>query len=468
MKKELGDFQTPQTLATKVCNLLKNKNVNPKILIEPTFGEGNFIQAALDSFDSISEVAGVEIQQKYIESTHAHFQHNYPDVVFHLKQGSVFELDFKEFVFSELQDIVFIGNPPWITISELTKLNSKNTPEKSNAKGLNGLEVKLGKSNFDVTEFIINKVIEFYNNNNIEGTIAFLCKNQTIKNIVHDTSKNKTNITMMEMFRFDAKKEFGVSVDASLFLLKINENKEKTKLCKVYELENPNLEIKEFGWVDGKFVSDTNKYSNNKNIDGECCYRWRSGIKHDIAKVFELKYADNKLVNGYEQEVDIENEVIYDLLKSSDLNKGNIDAPRKKIVVTQKKQGEDTNYIENEHPLAWSYLNSYKNEINKRASSVYRGKPTFSIFGVGDYTFAPYKIAISSMYKNPKFVLINPISSKPVLLDDTCNFLSFSNEIDAAFTYLLLNTNIVEEFLDSVCFEDAKRKYTIDTLKRID
>ena len=40
---EYGDWQTSLELAFEVCKLLKEIGVNPKVIVEPTCGKGNFI-----------------------------------------------------------------------------------------------------------------------------------------------------------------------------------------------------------------------------------------------------------------------------------------------------------------------------------------------------------------------------------------------------------------------------------------
>ncbi len=45
LKKEFGDYQTPNTFSDKVCDFLKNVLLlSPEIILEPTSGVGNFIQ----------------------------------------------------------------------------------------------------------------------------------------------------------------------------------------------------------------------------------------------------------------------------------------------------------------------------------------------------------------------------------------------------------------------------------------
>jgi hypothetical protein len=92
----------------------------------------------------------------------------------------------------------------------------------------------------------------------------------------------------------------------------------------------------------------------------------------------------------------------------------------------------------------------------------------FSIFGIGDYSFKPYKVAISGLYKTFHFTLILPQDNKPVMLDDTCYLIGFDKIEFAVYALILLNSNTTVQFLQSVTFPDAKRTFTKDVLMRID
>ena len=63
---EYGDYQTNPTLALQITQRLKTKCVIPQVVIEPTCGKGNFIIAALNTFDTIEKIYGIEIQEKHI------------------------------------------------------------------------------------------------------------------------------------------------------------------------------------------------------------------------------------------------------------------------------------------------------------------------------------------------------------------------------------------------------------------
>jgi hypothetical protein len=135
--------------------------------------------------------------------------------------------------------------------------------------------------------------------------------------------------------------------------------------------------------------------------------------------------------------------------------------------VTQKRVGEDTSYLRERFPRLYHYLTENKELFSKRKSSIYKDKSPFSIFGIGDYSFKPYKVAISGLYKRSSFSLILPDNDKPVMLDDTCYFLGFDDISEAIFVWAILNSDQVQQFLKSIVFIDAKRPYTKDVLMRI-
>ncbi|MGG3988597.1 hypothetical protein [Bacillus smithii] len=473
--REFGDFQTPIDLADRTCKVLLDNNVNPTIIIEPTFGKGNFIHASLKNFKAVKKVYGVEIQKPYelyfkksvLEEDSNAFEKGISIEVHH---DDFFKHEFPNYLLDENEELLVIGNPPWITVAELSTLRSANIPEKSNFKGYIGLDAITGKSNFDISEYIIIRLLDLITKAK-KGTLAMLCKNTIAKNIVQLIPNNKWKITTLKLYNFDAKKEFNVATDASLFLVKIGErDKEPLKTCDVFNLDEPEKRLRTFGWVRDKFVSDVDSYKKTSFIDNISPLIWRSGVKHDCSKVMELTVKkDNCLQNGLKEQVNVEEDLLYNLLKSSDLKKETIpNHTRKKVIITQRKIGEDTSYIKEQYPKLWDYLTSHREYLDKRKSSIYVGKPDFSIFGIGDYSFAPYKVAISGMYKKSNFSLVMPINDKPVMLDDTCYFLSFNKYLDALFTLLILNSELVQSFLKSLTFVDSKRPYNKDTLMRID
>ncbi len=297
----------------------------------------------------------------------------------------------KQIQVKENDNLLIIGNPPWVTNTELSGMGSKNLPRKVNFKNHKGLDAMTGKGNFDIAEFISNTLFDNFSENT--GNFAFLVKNSVIKNILHRQIVNNYKISNLEKYNINAKKEFNVSVNARLFYCKLNSKPDT--LCSEFDFYSKE-KLKVFGWIKNKFVSNTKTYQKYKDFDGVCQYEWRQGMKHDASKIMELDKTDNIYSNKLDEKFELEDDLVYGILKSSDLKGGTINKTRKHTIVTQKKIGQKTEYIK-EYPKTFNYLQSKIDLFNKRKSSIYKEKPAFSIFGIGDYSFKPFKIAISGL-----------------------------------------------------------------------
>ncbi len=477
---EYGDFQTNLDLANKVALYLKAKDIHPEIVIEPTCGKGNFIIASLKNFKNIKNIFGVEIYKPYVWETKFNlinfFLENPNNLkpVISITHCNVFDFNFKNIAKEYASNkILIIGNPPWVTNSKLGSLNSNNLPKKNNFKNHSGLDAMTGKGNFDIAEFITLMMIETFQN--IEGNIALLVKNYVVKNILSDQINKKYPISELEKLCIDSKKEFNVSVEACLFSCNLNSESEFE--CSEFDFYSQNefttiqrtqRKPKRFGWFDGKFVSNIDTYLDTKDIDGESPFVWRQGLKHDCSSIMELDKINGHYVNGLKDSVELEDGLVYGLLKSSDLKNTVINQTRKFTIVTQKKVGQETNYIKFDYPKTYQYLTEHIDNFVARKSSIYNNKPLFSIFGIGDYSFQPYKVAISGLYKTFHFTLVLPQNDKPVMLDDTCYLIGFDKIEFAVYSLILLNSDTTVQLLQSVTFSDAKRTFTKDVLMRID
>lgn len=224
---------------------------------------------------------------------------------------------------------------------------------------------------------------------------------------------------------------------------------------------------KTLGLTGQDLVSDIRTYRRLKHLEGLCPYHWRSGVKHDCASVMELRPSTGQgLVNKLDEQVRIEQDYLFPLLKCSDLANGRV-APKRFILVTQRKVGEDTNRIAQTAPRTWNYLNSHRKLFEARKSSIYRGRVPFALFGIGEYAFAPWKVAVSGLHRTPRFAVIGPVDNKPVLFDDTCYFVPFADESEARVVAEILNSKECAEFLESLTFTDSKRPITVELLQRL-
>jgi hypothetical protein len=297
------------------------------------------------------------------------------------------------------------------------------------------------------------------------ATIAMLCKTAIARKLLRYAWQNDGRVTKASLHRIDAKKYFGASVDACLFLVQTGSS--GLTEAAVFDDLNARTASKFLGLAGEDLVSNVRVYKKLKHLEGLCPYQWRSGVKHDCASVMELKRDENNtLHNKLDEKVEVEPDFLFPLLKCSDLANGRTE-PERFVLVTQTRVGEDTAGISAIAPLTWDYLHSHRKLFEARKSSIYAARIPFALFGIGDYSFAPWKVAISGLHKTPRFVLVEPFQNKPVLFDDTCYFLSFQNDEEARVVADILNSEPCLLFISSLLFEDSKRPITVDLLQRL-
>ena len=347
-RTEYGDFQTNIELATKVALFLKNNIVNPKIIVEPTCGKGNFIIACLETFNQVEKIIAVEIYKPYVWETKFNILEFFivnPQVIrpeIEINHFNAFDFNYSQiFIKNSNEEILVIGNPPWVTNAKLSSLESGNLPLKSNFKKHSGLDAMTGKGNFDIGEYISLMMFDAFQNS--KGHFAFLVKNSVIKNLVYDQKQRNYNISTLQKLSIDSKKEFNVSVEASLFFCKLNGKPDF--FCNEFKFSDDSNIINQFGWVNDKFVSDIEKYKQTNDLDGISPFIWRQGIKHDLSSLMEFEKVNNYFINGLQEKVELEEDLVFGILKSSDLKESIIDKTRKYTIITQKKVGQDTSFI---------------------------------------------------------------------------------------------------------------------------
>lgn len=456
-KKEFGDYQTPIDFAEKVCKYLKGKlDLHPDIIIEPSCGKGAFIKSAL-CFESAKKILGFEINSEYCKICEDEIK----DSRVSITKIDILRHSLKSYT-EKFENTLILGNPPWVTNSSLSRLGSKNIPKKSNIKNLNGMQALTGESNFDICETIILQLANEFKSKN--ATIAMLCKTSVARNVFAQLSKQKIGMSLCRILEFDAKKIFGINAAACLFIMQFDCKKTRQVSCQISSFDIPDKEISSLILCGKNLVRSNSEY----DFDGKCCFEWRQGIKHDCSKIMELSKKGKFFINGNGDVVDIEDGIVFPLVKSSMFKTPIVHDFSKFVIVTQQKIGDDTSYIKNDFPKTWNYLEQNQNVFDARKSSIYKNSHKFSMFGVGEYSFSKYKVGVSGFYKKPMFSVLTSNNQKPAMADDTSYFISFDNYDDAYIAMLILNSEKVQSFLQSISFADAKRPFSKKILERLD
>ena len=462
---EYGDFQTPPELAARICRLLTESTLAPATILEPTCGVGNLLFAARVAFPGALRAIGVDINPKHLDKAHQRAKRMEIQPPLELLAWDFFHADWQALLDACREPILVIGNPPWITNSQLSRLGGVNAPLKSNEQGLSGFEAISGKSNFDISEWMLIRLLDWLDGRN--AALAMLCKTSVARKVMSHAWRSKLQVKSAEVHRIDSRAAFGVSVDACLLVVSLTPG-EYCDICSLHPSLSDGGLVSAFGYRNGFLIANTDCFDRWSHLLGQERRRWRSGIKHDCSGVMELRRTGDRYLNGLHEEADLEDEFLYPLLKSSDLARGRLSHPAKRMLVTQKRIGDDTGAIEHTAPRTWAYLQSHADRLDARGSAVYSRQPRFAVFGVGDYSFAPWKVAIPGLYGSLDFRVVPPVEGKPVVLDDTCYFLACDTEEEATYLASLLNSTATREFYSAFVFPDSKRPITVDILRRLD
>lgn len=387
--------------------MVRRRSSAPAIVIEPTCGAGAFLQAAAATFPHAQQFFGIEIQRDRYGDDLARLTS--ADARIHIRYGDAYAFDFRALAPSEDAEIAVIGNPPWMTTAALGSLTEPALqPPRSNPKKLSGLAARTGAANFDVAEFLILKLLRDLRERRV--TFGLLIKENVARNVLDAAADMGVPIASAEIVRIDARRWFGASVDACAFLCTTGVSAQPLRVPVRAAFDTP---------LQATYVP-------NAGRDSIGASRWRQGIKHDAADVFEVVRDGAIWRNGLGAVVTIEAAHLYPLCKARELHAGA--APAHALVVPQKRLGERTEALAGTAPLLWAYLHAHAARLAARKSSIYRGQPPFATFGIGPYSFASWKVAVAGFYHTPRFRVLGPVDGRPTMVGDTAYFVPFDDE----------------------------------------
>jgi hypothetical protein len=386
-----------------------------------------------------------------------------------LRRADFFSFDWPSVIRELPQPVLLLGNPPWVTSSGLGAIDGTNLPQKSNFQRHRGLDAITGKGNFDIAEWMLINLLEAATGT--RTTLAMLVKTSVARRVLVHIWQSKLPVASAAIYTIDAAKHFEVGASACLLVCILGEHGTASN-CDLFELDNPSVSIGRLGFRDNKLIANVRSYDRVRHLiaanpDSEL--RWRSGVKHDCSPVMELRRSGpDTFVNGLNEMVCLEREYLYPMMKGSDVASRRFCAGERWMIVPQRSTSDDTLQIVSRAPRTWEYLNEHGDALDRRGSSIYRKRPRFSVFGIGPYTFAPWKLAVCGLYKRLTFTVVGPHDDRPVVFDDTVYHLSFGSESEARTVSSLLDSEQAREFFNAVTFWDAKRPITVDVLGRLD
>lgn len=143
----------------------------------------------------------------------------------------------------------------------------------------------------------------------------------------------------------------------------------------------------------------------------------------------------------------IEPDLLYPLLRGRDVKRWHAE-PSAHILMVQdpvKRRGIDEDEMKTDYPKTYLYLKRFEPILRERAAykRYFRSDdPFYSMFDVGDYTFAPYKVVWPWISTSIRGAVISESDGKPVCPEHNTSFVDLWSEDEAHFICASLNSTI--------------------------
>lgn len=396
------------------------------------------------------------------------------------------------------------GNPPWINWDSLPKEYRDDTSKIWTDYSLfphHGMKARLGSAEDDISVlmtyccldhyvadgkklgFVITQAL-FHSKGGGQGFRRFSLKGKGIKVLrVNDFSsfqpfEKATNKTSVMICKKGAKTSYPVpyvvweKIAGESIPTEIGWDEARRYLKSVNKMASPISDLTSpwlvsVGKLDGIMKKATGKSASE--------YKARLGIYSSPVSIFWTKIlknvdsghvlARNESEEGRSEtsagfEGQIEKEFIYPLVRGRDLDRWKYSPSKAVLIAHQKRENADKAVPEQilmqSFPKTYSYFKTFERDLRARKNYIQyfdtTKAPFWSMFNVGPYTFAPYRVgwryidsdfrcAVISNFESPE------IGRKTAVADGKIVIIPFERKNEAHFVCAVLNSSIVRHIV---------------------
>jgi len=197
-----------------------------------------------------------------------------------------------------------------------------------------------------------------------------------------------------------------------------------------------------------------------RRVCGSSGYQARKGVTCSANAVFWVEVVGARpggalvvtnITENAKRKVDsvqaaVEEELVYPLLRGKDVNRW-VASPKLSVIMTHKPgmrlKAIPEHEMQRDYPKTWSYLKRF--EATLRKSGIYRrffkaSDPFYSVFNVGDYTFARAKVVWREVSDDLRCAVVGMVGMRPVIPDHTLTMLETSSLEEAHYVCAALNS----------------------------
>jgi hypothetical protein len=371
-----------------------------------------------------------------------------------------------------------VGNPPWITWNNLTEA-VKDAWRETYAESLDllphgGAAARLGHGNDDVSIPFAWICIHRYLREG--GDAAFVLKRAISKGpagkLLRTGTVGDRSVPVRLVHDFNDCRPFGEQVGASTAVYALAADAEPEFPIPVVSWTRAtddgtggrgpdfssaatireSLAREETGFVPVESDDQTSAWVRRdveRRALGECDHEIRHGLKDDAKAVFALDRS---------QLGDLEPDLVYPYLASRHVVKYGLFGHDLHLVPMAKAGEDNEAELRDRHPRTYAYLDANRERLAARASSWLDQGPFYNVFGLGEYTWADYKVVWCRLGFKPHFAVVSTVEDpdlgeKPVVPGDHCMFVATDGEYEAHYLAALLNSAPYQQCLRGVASE---------------
>ncbi|MDZ7291134.1 MAG: SAM-dependent methyltransferase [candidate division KSB1 bacterium] len=372
-----------------------------------------------------------------------------------------------------------VGNPPWINWNCLpsayrAKLEKELLPQYG-LFDFHGQEARLGHSNDDYLSTFALVTIHRYLRQS--GICSFVIKQPLLSNVAGKTFRRleirhisgMTPLRVIKVADLRPLNPFGIANETALIVLQKGAQTEFPVVYESWSRKNGHVattsqmaQPSRPADFSSPWIVLSNDWQQTQLMEGHNPYPIRHGLKHDAAEILIMEVLEQRdglvcvqRTTGADRQIyQVEPALIYPFLQPRHVRAWGLDGYGY-LILPQRKAGEDNETeIINNFPLTYAYLKSFENTFLARRSKVFTGTPFYGLFGLGEYTFARYKICWVGLGFQPKFVVAEEIDDalvgcKAAVPDGTIYFIPCHDRDEAHFICALLNSTLVCKFFSA-------------------
>jgi SAM-dependent methyltransferase len=487
----LGEHFTPDWLAMHTLERLQV--TGEETVFDPACGTGTFLinaflqaRAEMPLQDALTRIAGMDVQPLAVFSARANFMLHIgiPETALHLpvQHGdSICEPPAHQY------DIV-VGNPPWLNWEYLDDAYRQKTRHLWQAYGLfphHGLDAILGKSKKDLSLLML--LVSADKTLRTGGRVGMIMPHIALKSSGASAGLRRWQIgeTPLKLYHIDdmsAMRPFqGVAARVVVLYLEKEAQtvypvtcdywQQKTTIKTGSTLDKARQSTERLPYHASPIQKDDitspvcvgrkASLSAMRKLIGENAYRahtgvytggangvyWMQQIDEDGERVLveNLPHRGKRVVP--QKRIWLERDLLYPILHGNGLEKWR-GTPHEFILMVQdvhRRQGYAPDFLQDHYPLAWAYLHEFESTLRQRAAFkryFSQRNPFYSMFDVGAYSFAPYKVVWHGIgVRRMVAAVVSQQAGKAIMSNQaTMPFIAIDNEDEAHYLAGCLNS----------------------------